>query len=53
LNRGVTLEAKKNGFEAALSMIKLRGFGGPSEYRDQNPEGFTSMAGLASITSRL
>jgi pyrimidine oxygenase len=45
LNRAVTLAAEKYGFEFALSMIKLRGFGGPSEYWDHNLESFTLMAG--------
>ena len=53
LNREVTLAAERYGFEFALSMIKLRGFGGPSEYWDHNLESFTLMAGLASITSRI
>jgi len=53
LNRDVTLAAERYGFEFALSMIKLRGFGGPSEYWDHNLESFTLMAGLASITSRI
>ena len=53
LNREVTLKAEKYGFEFALSMIKLRGFGGPSEYWDHNLESFTLMAGLASITRRI
>ena len=53
LNRAVTLAAEKYGFEFALSMIKLRGFGGPSEYWDHNLESFTLMAGLASITTRI
>ncbi len=53
LNRAVTLAAEKYNFEFALSMIKLRGFGGPSEYWDHNLESFTLMAGLASITSRI
>jgi len=53
LNRTVTLAAEKYGFEFALSMIKLRGFGGPSEYWDHNLESFTLMAGLASITTRI
>ncbi len=53
LNRDVTLAAEKYGFEFALSMIKLRGFGGPSEYWDHNLESFTLMAGLGSITSRI
>ena len=41
------------GFDFALSMIKLRGFGGQSRYWDDNLESFTLMAGLASITSRI
>ena len=53
LNRAVTLAAEKYSFEFALSMIKLRGFGGPSEYWDHNLESFTLMAGLASITTRI
>lgn len=53
LNREVTLKAEKYGFEFALSMIKLRGFGGPSEYWDHNLESFTLMAGLAAITRRI
>jgi len=53
LNRAVTLAAEKYGLEFALSMIKLRGFGGPSEYWDHNLESFTLMAGLASITTRI
>jgi len=53
LNRTVTLAAETYGFDFALSMIKLRGFGGPSEYWDHNLESFTLMAGLASITTRI
>ena len=53
LNRAVTEKAEKYGFEFALSMIKLRGFGGPSEYWDHNLESFTLMAGLAAVTTRI
>ncbi len=53
LNREVVLRAEKYGFDFALSMIKLRGFGGKSRYWDDNLESFTLMAGLASITSRI
>lgn len=53
LNREVTLKAERYGFEFALSMIKLRGFGGPSRYWDHNLESFTLMAGLASVTARI
>ena len=45
LNRDVTLLAEKYGFEFALSMIKLRGFGGETEFWDHALESFTLMAG--------
>jgi len=53
LNRAVTEKAERFGFEFALSMIKLRGFGGPSQYWDHNLESFTLMAGLAAVTTRI
>src|SRR5258707_11669517 len=53
LNRTVVETAEKFGFDFALSMIKLRGFGGPSQYWDHNLESFTLMAGLAAVTSRI
>jgi pyrimidine oxygenase len=53
LNRTVTEKAERFGFEFALSMIKLHGFGGPSEYWDHNLESFTMMAGLAAVTKRI
>ena len=53
LNRTVVEIAERFGFEFALSMIKLRGFGGPSQYWDHNLESFTLMAGLAAVTSRI
>ena len=53
LNKQVVLAAERYGFDFALSMIKLRGFGGPSEFWNHNLESFTLMAGLASITSRI
>ena len=53
LNRTVVEMAERFGFEFALSMIKLRGFGGPSQYWDHNLESFTLMAGLAAVTSRI
>ena len=45
--------AEKYGFEFALSMIKLRGFGGKSEFWDYNLESFTLMAGLAAVTTKI
>ena len=34
-------------------MIKLHGFGGPSQFWDYNLESFTLMAGLAAVTKRI
>jgi pyrimidine oxygenase len=53
LNRQVVQKAESYGFEFALSMIKLRGFGGTSEFWDHNLESFTLMAGLAAVTSKI
>lgn len=53
LNRAVIEKAEAYGFDFALSMIKLRGFGGESEYWDYNLESFTLMAGLAAVTKRI
>lgn len=53
LNRTVTQKAERFGFDFALSMIKLHGFGGPSHYWDHNLESFTLMAGLAAATQRI
>ncbi len=53
LNRTVVQKAEGYGMDFALSMIKLRGFGGASEFWDHNLESFTLMAGLASVTSRI
>jgi len=53
LNREVVEKAERFGFDFALSMIKLHGFGGPSQFWDYNLESFTLMAGLAPVTSRI
>ncbi len=53
LNRTVVQQAEHYGLDFALSMIKLRGFGGPSGYWDENLEAFTLMAGIASVTRRI
>jgi len=53
LNKTVTQAADKYGFDFALSMIKLRGFGGKSEFWEYNLESFTLMAGLAAVTERI
>jgi pyrimidine oxygenase len=53
LNKQVVQRAEHYGFDFALSMIKLRGFGGKSEFWDHNLESFTLMAGLAAVTRRI
>ncbi|MGE0222430.1 MAG: LLM class flavin-dependent oxidoreductase, partial [Acetobacteraceae bacterium] len=53
LNRTVVEKAEGFGFDFALSMIKLHGFGGPSQFWDYNLESFTLMAGLAAVTTRI
>lgn len=53
LNKQVTLKAEGYGLDFALSMIKLRGFGGKTEFWDHNLESFTLMSGLAAVTSRI
>ena len=49
----VVQAAEAHGFDFALSKIKLRGFGGKTEFWDHNLESFTLMAGLAAVTSRI
>jgi pyrimidine oxygenase len=53
LNRIIVQKAEGHGLDFALSMIKLHGFGGPSEFWDYGLESFTLMAGLASVTTRI
>ena len=53
LNKQVVLKAEFYGLDFALSMIKLHGFGGKTEFWDHGLESFTLMAGLASVTSRI
>ncbi len=53
LNRRIVQRAEAFGVEFALSMIKLHGFGGASEFWDHGLESFTLMAGLAAVTSRI
>jgi pyrimidine oxygenase len=53
LNKEITLRAEHYGLDFVLSMIKLRGFGGKTEFWDHNLESFTLMAGLAAVTTRI
>lgn len=53
LNKTVAERAEAHGYEFLLSMVKLRGFGGSTEFWDHNLESFTLMAGLAAATERI
>jgi hypothetical protein len=53
LNKQVVSTAEAYGLDFALSMIKLHGFGGKTEFWDHGLESFTLMAGLAAITCRI
>ncbi|MBB95946.1 MAG: pyrimidine utilization protein A [Rhodobacteraceae bacterium] len=53
LNKQVVQTAEKYGLEFALSMVKLRGFGGETEFWDHNLESFTLMSALAAVTSKI
>src|ERR1700761_3719189 len=53
LNKAVTQAADRHGLDFALSMIKLRGFGGKTQFWEHNLESFTLMAGLAAVTQRI
>ncbi|HWU02291.1 MAG TPA: pyrimidine utilization protein A [Novosphingobium sp.] len=53
LNKQIVQKAEGHGFNFALSMIKLRGFGGETEFWDYNMESFTLMAGLAAVTTKI
>ena len=53
LNKAVVQKAEADGFEFALSMVKLHGFGGKTEFWDYTLESFTLMAGLAAVTDRI
>ncbi|WP_424812704.1 pyrimidine utilization protein A [Roseococcus sp. YIM B11640] len=53
LNKQVVQKAEGYGLDFALSMIKLHGFGGKTEFWDHGLESFTLMAGLAAVTNRI
>ncbi len=53
LNKAVVQKAEEHGLDFALSMIKLKGFGGETEFWDHNLESFTLMAGLAAVTEKI
>jgi pyrimidine oxygenase len=53
LNKAIVRKAEEHGLDFALSMIKLKGFGGDTEFWDHCLESFTLMAGLAAVTDRI
>ena len=53
LNSEIAIRAEKYGLDFLLSMIKLRGFGGKTEFWEHNLESFTLMAGLAAVTEKI
>ncbi|MEV7000380.1 pyrimidine utilization protein A [Streptomyces sp. NPDC093982] len=53
LNKAIVQKAEEHGLDFALSMIKLKGFGGETEFWDHCLESFTLMAGLAAVTDRI
>ena len=53
LNKEVVQKAEKYGFDFALSMVKLRGFGGKTEFWDYNLEPFTLLSAIAAVTSKI
>jgi pyrimidine oxygenase len=53
LNKAIAQKAEGYGLDFLLSMIKLRGFGGATEFWEYNLESFTLMAGLAAVTDRI
>ena len=53
LNKAIVRKAEEHGLDFALSMIKLKGFGGETEFWDHCLESFTLMAGLAAVTDRI
>jgi len=53
LNKEIAQRAEHHGLDFLLSMIKLRGFGGKTEFWEYGLESFTLMAGLAAVTSKI
>lgn len=53
LSKVVVRKAEGFGFDFALSMVKLDGFGGTTAFRDHGLESFALMAALATVTTRI
>jgi len=53
LNKTIVQRAEHYGLDFVLSMVKLRGYNGPSEFWQHNLEPFTMMAGIAAVTQKI
>lgn len=53
LNKKIVQKAEGYGLDFALSMIKLHGYGGQTQFWDYGLESFTLMASLAAVTTRI
>ena len=53
LCREISVLAEEVGFDFSMSMIKLRGFGGPSRFWDDDLDSLTLMSGIAAATKRI
>ena len=53
LNKTIVQRAEHYGMDFVLSMVKLRGYNGPSEFWQHNLEPFTMMAGIAAVTQKI
>src|ERR1044072_5018927 len=53
MNKTIAQSAEKHGLDFLLSMIKLRGFGGKTQFWEYGMESFTLMAGLAAVTEKI
>src|SRR3954470_13742501 len=53
LNKEIAIRAEKYGLDFLLSMIKLRGFGGTTEFWAYGLDTVTLMGGLAAVTEKI
>lgn len=53
LNKQITVDAEKHGYDFALSMVKYRGFGGETDYWNHAVESTVLMAALVEATSTI
>jgi pyrimidine oxygenase len=51
--RDAIVAAERAGMDFALTMVKFRGFGGPSHFWENALESFTLTAGVAAVTERI